>query len=138
VSTDHKVRFGHSDSERLLFSNFELAPDTYYLDAELNAGRFHGAARIYGRISELEELHQSLQRMSKNLSGKVEFENMEGQLSLRCSIGTLGAVHITASLTDYDNRTECAFETDPISLDLTIASLANVLASVSGRPRHEE
>jgi hypothetical protein len=70
---------------------------------------------------------KSLQQMSASLSGEAEFENLEGQLEIHCSIGIRGTVHLEVSLWDYNNHLKCRFETDPASLDLTIASLGRAL-----------
>lgn len=133
MSADHIIQFGHSDTERLVLSNFDVDPDTYSLDAEVCAGSFRGMARVYGRLLELEDLHKSLQQLSVSLSGETTFQNQEQQLTLHCYIGTLGGVHMKVLLTDYRNQVECSFETDPISLDSTIASLGLLVASAQGR-----
>ena len=127
MNEDHKVQFGHSDSERLLLSNFKWDGNTYSADADVCAGGFRGAARIYGHTWELDNLHKSLLQMSGSLSGEARFENLEGQLKIHCSIGARGAVHIKIVLTDYRNRVECDLETDPTNLDTAISALADAL-----------
>lgn len=127
MSEERRVQFGHSEFERLVLSNFEMDPDFYSLDAELRAGSFRGAARVFGHVWELQNLHKSLQHMSTSFSGEAEFENLEGQLKLHCYIDVRGAIQLKIRLADHSNRVECEFDTDLTSLDSTIAALAIVI-----------
>jgi hypothetical protein len=127
VSKSHRVQFGHSDAERLVLSEFKWDGDYYQLDAELCARGFRGVVRVYGFVQELHDLHKSLQNMSVTLSGEAKFKNLEHQLEIHCSIGVRGTVNLEISLWDYSNYLKCRFETDPASLDSTIASLGKAL-----------
>lgn len=116
MSEERRVQFGHSEFERLVLSNFEMDPDFYSLDAELRAGSFRGAARVFGHVWELQNLHN-----------EAEFENLGGQLKLHCYIDVRGAIQLKIRLADHSNRVECEFDTDLTSLDSTIAALAIVI-----------
>lgn len=134
MSSGHKVRFGHSDSEQLLLTNFKRDSEHYSLDAEISSGAFKGAAKVFGHTFELEQLHQSLSELSSNLSGEVEFENLEGQLKFRCAIGGTGIVSFDVTITDHSNSVTCSFDTDPASLEATIASLKPVIGDARKSP----
>lgn len=134
MSSGQKVRFGHSESEQLLLTNFKRDSEFYSLDAEISSGAFSGAAKVFGHTFELEQLHQSLSALSGNLSGKVDFENLEGQLKVRCEVGSTGIVHFDITVTDHSNRMTCSFDTDPASLEATIASLKHVISDAHKSP----
>lgn len=124
MSAGCKVQFGHSCSERLVLTNIKRDSDFYSLNAEISSGAFRGAAKVFGHASELEQLHQALSELSRNLSGEVEFENLEGQLKLRCAIGNTGIIHFEIALTDHRDSVECVFDSDPETLGATIEALA--------------
>jgi hypothetical protein len=124
VSAGCEAQFGHSGAERLRLTNIKRESDFYSLNAEINSGAFRGAAKVFGHASELEQLHQALSELSGNLSGEVEFENLEGQLKLRCTVGTTGVIHFEIALTDHRDSVECAFDSDPETLGATIEALA--------------
>lgn len=127
MTAERRVQFGHSDSERLVLGNFKWGDGSYTLDADVRVGSFKGAVSVYGFEHELTNLHEALLGISSSLSGEVNFENLEGQLNIRCAIGTTGTVHFEVVLTDYPNRIECSFNTDPTGLDSTIEALGHLV-----------
>lgn len=127
MTAEHQVQFGHSGSERLVLSNFRRDTDHYTLDADIRVGSFTGAARVYGSDHELSDLYEALLKISRNLSGEANFENLEGQLKIHCVIGTTGTVHFDIVVSDHHNRVECSIDTDPAELDSTIAALGRLI-----------
>lgn len=127
MSSGRDVQFGHSDSERLLLTNIKRDSGFYSLDAKISSGAFRGAAQVFGHALELEQLHQSLSELSRTLSGQAEFENLEGQLRIRGAVGNTGVISFVVTVSDHSNLVTCSFDTDPASLEVTIASLKHAI-----------
>jgi hypothetical protein len=123
------VQFGHGNSERLLIRNVSFDVEGWYsATADLRSGTFQGTIEIAGFKSELSELVQELQVLSRTMQGSTTFKNLEGQLRLKCSIGPRGTITYNPEITDLMNHKLMAeFESDFPSLEATISSLLKLL-----------
>lgn len=106
---------------------------------EVTAGGFRGSVGGDLRVEELAKFHDQLVRLQESLRGTVEFETMEGWLSIRVTGDGKGHMEFRCVVRDQPgigNTLDCTLATDQTFTRSTVTELAAAVQEfpVIGRP----